>query len=100
MFGQVNLGEVVFISVYRVSIFLVQIRLVMEIMGVKSRAAHRHALITRFPCFMLRWARGELMVEGEVDSTYLMEVLDVQRVHRWPVRKYRVVSGYCVGSRS
>ena len=39
MFGQVNLGEVVFISVYRVSIFLVQIRLVMEIMGVKSRAA-------------------------------------------------------------
>ena len=40
------------------------------------------------------------MVEGEVDSTYLMEVLDVQRVHRWPVRKYRVVSGYCVGRRS
>jgi len=40
------------------------------------------------------------MVEGEVDSTYLMEVLDVQRVHRWPVRKYHVVSGYCVGSRS
>lgn len=39
MFGQVELGEVIFVSVYRVSIFLVQIRLVMEVMGVKSRAA-------------------------------------------------------------
>ena len=40
------------------------------------------------------------MVEGGVDSTYLKEVLDLQRVDRWPVRKYRVISGYCVGSRS
>lgn len=67
---------------------------------LRGAAAHRHALIARFPCFTLRWARGEFMVEGGVDSTYLKEVLDVQRVDRWPVRKYRVISGYCVGSRS
>jgi len=40
------------------------------------------------------------MVEGGVDSTCLKEVLDVQRVDRWSVRKYRVISGYCVASRS
>lgn len=40
-FGRLELGEVVFVSMYRASIFLVQIRLVMEIGGVKPSAVQR-----------------------------------------------------------